>query len=488
MPQVFISYRRVPSAMLAQLLAKELKQRGIDVYLDVRQTDGAGPFPERLLRAIDACDVFVCLVANSTFDSEWVRREIEHARSTGKRMIPVFQESYQSLPAYPTASIEAMLGYDGVHVFDVKNVLIDQSIDALARMIKGTEKPARKFPVLPALLSVITGFVLVGLAILFFQNRFQQPDVTATLNAILTQFAVETSTAGAFLPSETPHPSTTPTATDDLTATAQAQATLDAQATAHAPTNTSQPTETPIPSLTVDVGATRTATAEIAAAATQARLDAIATIRANNATAFANGYATGTQAAAETATHSILFAEDFSSSVQQPSSGGDPFTIERIEMGNLVLRVSQARHYTLYPFSGFDTENFYATAKVQITEQSREACFGYYVGSIGSNLYHLVMLCRDDFQFFARLTKYSDGQFTIISNRLVLSGWDTSTEFDLDLEADGGVYRLELNGEVLATTTFDPVRYELGFVVSNECCDQDIIDVQVDRVLIKSEK
>ncbi len=307
MPQVFISYRRVPSAMLAQLLAKELKQRGIDVYLDVRQTDGAGPFPDRLLHAIDACDVFVCLVANGTFDSDWVRREIEHARNTGKRMIPVFQESYQSLAEYPTAAIADLLGYDGVHIFDIKNVLIDQSIEALARMVDRTEKPVRKFPLVAALLSAAGGFVLLALVMVLSRGGGGLPDITATLNAILADFSTQTAVAQAMLPSDTPPPATS-TPTDDLTSTAQAQMTLDAQATARAPTNTPQPSETPIPTATVDVGATRTATAAVAAAATQARLDALATIRVENAAAFATARAMQTQEASVNSTHTQVAA------------------------------------------------------------------------------------------------------------------------------------------------------------------------------------
>ncbi len=45
MPNVFISYRRKPSAMLAQLVARELKARGIDSFVDTRQTDGGRPVP-----------------------------------------------------------------------------------------------------------------------------------------------------------------------------------------------------------------------------------------------------------------------------------------------------------------------------------------------------------------------------------------------------------------------------------------------------------
>ena len=79
MTSIFLSYRRKPSAILAQLLARDLKAKGIEVYLDVDRMEAAGEFPTRLLQAIESADVVICLVGESTFDSEWVQREIEHA-------------------------------------------------------------------------------------------------------------------------------------------------------------------------------------------------------------------------------------------------------------------------------------------------------------------------------------------------------------------------------------------------------------------------
>ena len=136
-PRIFISYRRKPSAMLATLLARELKPRGIDAFVDTRRTDGGGPFPDRLLRAIEAADVFVCLLGEDTLASEWVRREIQHAHNLGKILIPVFQESYTPPvePADPDGYVHALLQSDGVHVMDVKNIYVDQAIDTLATMI-----------------------------------------------------------------------------------------------------------------------------------------------------------------------------------------------------------------------------------------------------------------------------------------------------------------------------------------------------------------
>ncbi|MBI1280833.1 MAG: protein kinase [Anaerolineaceae bacterium] len=140
MATVFISYRRKPSAILAQLIVRDLKLRNIEAYLDTDRNDTAGAFPDRLLQAIKNADVFVCLVGESTFESDWVRNEIEQANRLGKPMIPVFQESYKpiTLDEAPTPFIKALLEYDGVQVFDEKHVYVANAIEMLAKMVENT--------------------------------------------------------------------------------------------------------------------------------------------------------------------------------------------------------------------------------------------------------------------------------------------------------------------------------------------------------------
>ncbi|MBI5667199.1 MAG: protein kinase [Chloroflexi bacterium] len=137
-PQVFISYRRAPSAMLATLLAVKLNSAGIEAYVDTRKQDGGGPFPTRLLHAIEDSDVFVCLLADNTFESDWVQREVEHAHQLNKPMIPVFQESYVAPTDITAPHIASLLQHDGVHILDIRNLYVDQAIADLAQMVKAT--------------------------------------------------------------------------------------------------------------------------------------------------------------------------------------------------------------------------------------------------------------------------------------------------------------------------------------------------------------
>jgi len=92
----------------------------------------------KLAHAIADCDVFICLLAGDTLESEWVREEIRLAFEGNKPMIPVFQESYQVryLPEEPY--LEAMLSFDGVHLLDRRNIHVDHTIADLADIINRT--------------------------------------------------------------------------------------------------------------------------------------------------------------------------------------------------------------------------------------------------------------------------------------------------------------------------------------------------------------
>lgn len=136
----FVSYRRKASAMLATFLTRELSLKGIDAFVDTRAVDGAGPFPERLLRNLEERDVFICLLGEDTLESEWVRREIAHAHTIGKPMIPIFQESYVPKPEAPDEHVAALLQNDAIHILDVRNIYVDEAIQQLTRMIQGTHK------------------------------------------------------------------------------------------------------------------------------------------------------------------------------------------------------------------------------------------------------------------------------------------------------------------------------------------------------------
>jgi len=136
MARVFISYRRADSSSLAYLVSRELELRGIDCFLDTRNIDGGGPFPDRLRHAIDEAQVVLVLLGATTFESEWVREEIKHAHEHGKLLIPIFQERYTTSDPIPDEHVYALLQSDGVHILDVRNIFIEAAFDQLEQMLQ----------------------------------------------------------------------------------------------------------------------------------------------------------------------------------------------------------------------------------------------------------------------------------------------------------------------------------------------------------------
>jgi serine/threonine protein kinase len=136
---VFLSYRRDCSAAWAELFNLKLKSHGVSSFFDTQLQDSAGYFPSSLERAIEQCEVFVCFLAANTLQSAWVREEIRLALVHGKKMIPVLQEDFVSPEA--TAQEEewmrSLLGHQGVHLLDRKNIYVDETVAKLAKMILG---------------------------------------------------------------------------------------------------------------------------------------------------------------------------------------------------------------------------------------------------------------------------------------------------------------------------------------------------------------
>lgn len=184
MADCFISYRRTPSAPVATALQSKLESKyGIDAYVDTTRTDGTRVrFPERLMTAIADAPVFICLLGERdgqhTLESEWVLKEIQQAYDLRKFCIPVFQESYRPLPNM-SAAVDYLLGFDGVHILDQKNIMIDESVRQLADLIR----PHRKKRILPFLVAGLVMLILLTLGvILVLSNRDGNVDNSATPN------------------------------------------------------------------------------------------------------------------------------------------------------------------------------------------------------------------------------------------------------------------------------------------------------------------
>lgn len=139
---VFISYRRKHAAELAQLIRRALEERGLRVFLDVREL-GAGPFDKQLLQRIGRAADFVVILTPGCLDQarqpgDWLTAEIGHAFDTGRNVVPVAAGGFECPPAdaLPPTLVELprqqWVRYD--HEFS------DESIERLYRMLRSRRR------------------------------------------------------------------------------------------------------------------------------------------------------------------------------------------------------------------------------------------------------------------------------------------------------------------------------------------------------------
>ncbi|HEX2908747.1 MAG TPA: SUMF1/EgtB/PvdO family nonheme iron enzyme [Phototrophicaceae bacterium] len=95
---IFISYRRSTSKHLAQLIFRELRQRGHDAFLDVTSID-SGAFDRIILNQIAARPHFLLILSPGSLErcvneGDWLRREVEEAFRLKRNIIPIFDEGF----------------------------------------------------------------------------------------------------------------------------------------------------------------------------------------------------------------------------------------------------------------------------------------------------------------------------------------------------------------------------------------------------------
>ena len=90
----FISYHRASGASEAALLYYALRERGISVFMDVRQSE-SGDYEERITTIIKKCDNFILVLAGDTLskcnsEADWPVKELKIAHEANLGIVPVF--------------------------------------------------------------------------------------------------------------------------------------------------------------------------------------------------------------------------------------------------------------------------------------------------------------------------------------------------------------------------------------------------------------
>lgn len=98
-PDIFISYRRDDSKVLAADIFYMLRSHGKSVFLDDSSIPPGDDAERDFLRAASRAGHFICLISRSYFDSEFCQKEIAHAARAGRRLIRVNISPVPSAPA-----------------------------------------------------------------------------------------------------------------------------------------------------------------------------------------------------------------------------------------------------------------------------------------------------------------------------------------------------------------------------------------------------
>ncbi len=110
--QIFISYRRDGGEFLAGRVSDKLSDLGYAVFYDI-ESMRSGPFNQQIYAAIDQCEAVLLVLPPKGLDrcrdeGDWVRKEIEYALKTDKKIIPLLMRDF----TFPSDLPESILGIE----------------------------------------------------------------------------------------------------------------------------------------------------------------------------------------------------------------------------------------------------------------------------------------------------------------------------------------------------------------------------------------
>ena len=134
---VFISYRRDGGFETANLIAEKLRNQGYNVFIDIESLR-AGNFNEQLYQVIEECKDFILVLPKNGLDrcinpEDWLRKEIMHAMSHTKNIIPIMLADFQ-WPEIMPEGIEKLNQYQAIAAGNYD--YFDASIEKLKKYLK----------------------------------------------------------------------------------------------------------------------------------------------------------------------------------------------------------------------------------------------------------------------------------------------------------------------------------------------------------------
>jgi TolB-like protein/Flp pilus assembly protein TadD len=144
-PDVFVSYSSKDKAS-ADAICQRLELEGINCWIAPRDVDAGTDWTERIIQAIDSCQVFVLVFSENANHSDHVRREVAKACSSRLAVIPV-----RIADTEPSSSLAYFLGT--VHWLDAVVPPLDQHLSVLTQRVKqlleDRKKSANKTKIIP---------------------------------------------------------------------------------------------------------------------------------------------------------------------------------------------------------------------------------------------------------------------------------------------------------------------------------------------------
>lgn len=178
---IFFSYRRRDkdgheNVDMARSFCYELAHNGFKVFFDFNECND-GYFSEKILPAVRTCDYFVLLLTKDTLErckneGDWVRREIEEALLSGRKIIPITPDG--AVRSWPQNLPQSLKPLDGIQITSIHR---DESFksDMLNLINNRLSDKKHKQKVRRAAIMGGTGCVVIALAVLAWASRGDQP-------------------------------------------------------------------------------------------------------------------------------------------------------------------------------------------------------------------------------------------------------------------------------------------------------------------------
>jgi WD40 repeat protein len=123
---VFISYSRADRAMVMRF-TEGLEARGLRPWVDLRDIPPSAEWFDEVCRAIEAADGVLVMVSRDLAASKVCAKELEHARTTGKRVVPVMV-----CPTDPAIVPDSLSSLNWIDATDgAFDQAIDRTVEAL---------------------------------------------------------------------------------------------------------------------------------------------------------------------------------------------------------------------------------------------------------------------------------------------------------------------------------------------------------------------